>query len=151
VTVTIAPSTEACLALVDRINSGTAYALACVAKYSDVEIDASEEVDALRVDVLESDAVQLNETLATDDRTSHLITVWIRDRLPDANQFEIDQRNLLVRQIYERVNDFDSADGRVKVWEVDKSSRLLPDKALLRTAKMFVASVVLRVEVEAPA
>ncbi len=148
-TVTVAPSTEACLALVDRINSGTAYGLDRVAKYSRVEVNPLDEIERLEIDVVAVDETQLSETLATEDRTSHKIAIWIRDKLPDLQPETIDARCLLVRQIFQRVNNWDSDDRRVRVWDVDEETRVTPDKAILNTMQLFVAVVVLRVEVEA--
>lgn len=147
--VAVAPSTEACLALVDQINAGTAYALDCLATYARLEITPLAELNGLRVEVVSVDEVQLNRTFAIEDSTSHTIAIWIRDRLPSLEPEEIDARCLLVRQIWQRVNNFDSADRRVSVWETGEDTRLTPDKSLLRQSKLFVASIVLRVEVEA--
>lgn len=147
-TVTIAPSAEACLALVDRINSGTAYSLDRVAKYSRVEVSPLEEIRHLEIDVVAVDEEQLSETLDIEDRTSHKIAIWIRDKLPDLQPETIDELCLLVRQIFQRVNNFDSADGRVRVWEVDKGTRMTPDKDRLNTMHLFDAVVMLWVRVD---
>ncbi len=148
---TVAPSTEACAALVDRINGGTAYALDVLATYARLEVNPLEDIDQLRVDVLAVEETQLNETFAVEDRTSHKIAIWIRDKLPDLTADSIDERCLLVRQIFQRVNNWDSADGRVRVWDTDEETRLIPDKAILNQHQLFVAVIVLRVEVEASA
>lgn len=155
--VTIAPSTEACQALVDRINDGTDYALDFVAEYSRVEINPLEEISGRRVDVVHIDEKQLNETFDVEDRTSHTIIVWIREKLTDLSPEQLDPLCLVVRQIFQRLNTndtsnaggWDSADGRVRVWEIDEETRMVPDKSLLRQAGLFVAKIVLRVEVEA--
>lgn len=146
---TIAPATEACEALVAQINAGTAYTLERLAAYSRVEVDPLEEIDGLRIDVVAVEETQLNETLAIEDRSSHRIAIWIRSRLDDVQPETIDALALLVRQIYQRVNNFTSADRRVTVWETDEETRMNPDKALLDQMRLFVASIVLRVEVEA--
>lgn len=147
--VTVAPSTEACLELVDRINSGTAYALDRLATYSRVEVTPLEELDSQQIDVVAVEETQLSQTLAIEDRTSHKIVIWIRDKLPNLLPETIDARCLLARQIYQRVNNWDSADGRVRVWETDEETRLTPNKEALHQFNAFQAVIVLRVEVEA--
>lgn len=147
--VTVAPSTEACLALAERINSGTVYSLDRVAAYSRVEVTPLDQLDGLQIDVVAVDETQLSETLDVEDRTSHKIAIWIRDKLPDKLPETIDARCLLARQIYQRVNNWDSADGRVRVWETDEETQLTPNKDALNQFGAFVAVVVLRVEVEA--
>lgn len=147
--VTIAPATEACQALVDQINAGTAYVLEREAAYSRVEVDPLEEIDGLRIDVVAVEETQLNETLAVEDRSSHKIAVWIRAKLDDVQPETLDALALLVRQVYQRVNNFSSADRRVKVWETDEETRMNPDKVLLNQHRLFVVAIVLRVEVDA--
>jgi hypothetical protein len=149
--VTIAPSTEAMSALVQRINSGEAYELPCVATYSEEIIDGMEDIEGLRVDVVSESETQLSETCDIEDRTSHLIRIWVRRKMdtmtPDQSQ--TDRTKLLTRQIFQRVNQWDSADQRVKVWECEMGQKEVPDKTMLRTRRTFVASILLRVEVEA--
>lgn len=147
--VSIAPSTEACQALADRINSGTAYSLDRLTAYHREITTPLDELDGLEIDVMATDETQLIQTLDTEDRTSHKITIWVREKLRDKQQETIDARMLLVRQIFQRVNNWDSADRRVRVWEVDKATQMTPDKNLLRTMSVFAAKIVLRVEVEA--
>lgn len=147
--VTVAPSSEACTALVDRINAGTAYALDRVVAYSRVEVSSVEELDSLQIDVVAVDETQLSETLALEDRSSHKIAIWIRDKLPDKQPETIDARCLLARQIFQRVNNWDSDDGRVRVWQADEETQLSPNKDFLHQFNAFVAVIVLRVEVEA--
>lgn len=149
--VTIAPSTEACDALVDRINGGTAYTLDVLATYSRVEVNPLEDISGRRVDVIHVEETQLARTLAVEDLTSHKIAIWIREKLSDLDPATIDERCLLVRQIYQRVNNWDSSDLRVRVWETDEETRMVPDKAILNQMGLFVAVIVLRVEVEASA
>lgn len=147
--VTTAPADEACLALVDRINEGVgAYALNVLATYERVAVDRLEEISGLRVDVLHESERDLSESLDVEQRTSHEISVYIREKLPDLQPETIAARALIVRQIFQRVNEFNSADGRVKVWECNRDKRMDPDKGLLRRLRLFVARVVLRVEVE---
>lgn len=147
-TVTIAPSTEACQALVDRINTGT-YAIGAVdVSYGELLTDMLESMKYVRVDVLTIDEEQLNETLG-DDRTSHNLKLVIRAKLKSDSQQQIDDLKLFVRELYERVNDWDSADGRVRVWECDLDTKANPDKDSLNNAGVFKTSVDMRVEVEA--
>ena len=147
--VTIDPSIEACQALVAQINAGTAYVLAVAATYSEEIIDPLEEVDSLRVDVATDESETLNETLDVENRTSHLIRVWIRSKVDDVENVTINQLKRLVRQIFQRINNFNSTSGRVRVWECDQDLKQNPDKDLLRESGLFVSSILLRVEVEA--
>jgi hypothetical protein len=143
------PSSEASSAITDRVNTGTAYTLDVQATYTDQLVDPLEDVTDLRVDVVHESEEQLLETLDVEDRTSHVIRIWVRKKLSSEQNEEIELLKLLTRQIYQRINDFDSADGRVKVWECDMDPKQIPDKALLRQSWLFVASIVLRCEVEA--
>ena len=143
--VTIAPATEACQALVDHINAGTTYSLDRLATYSRVEVSPLDEVDGLQIDVVSVDEVQLNETLAIEDRTSHRIAIWIRSKLRDLLPETLDGMSLLVRQIFQRVNDFDSDDLRVRVWAVDEETNTTPNKEALHQMGVYAAVIVLRV------
>lgn len=156
---TIDPSIEACRALVTRINSGTAYSLAVNAEYSEQFIDPLEEINGLRVDVATDESETLIETLAVEDRTSHQIRVWIRSNVVgytseiashvnSARNAILDKLKLLVRQIFQRVSQFQSLDRRVLVWECDNDQKQSPTKDQLNRAGLFVASILLRVEVE---
>ena len=147
--VTVAPAVEAMLAIRDRINSGTAYVIELEAEYSELQVDELESIDGLRVDVTSEDETQLAETLALEDRTSHNLRIWIRSPLERRTNDELDPLKLVVRQIYQRVNNYDSADGRVRVWTCDLESKQNPDKAILNQHGLFVSSITLRVEVEA--
>lgn len=147
--VTIAPETEAMIAIRDRINAGNVYDISFRADYTDEAIDALEEIDGLRVDVTNEDSEQLNETLDVEDRTSHTIRVWVRKKLRSVKQDDIDRLRLFCRQVFQQVNNYDTSDGRVKVWECEFQPHQIPDKELLRQASLFVSSIALRVEVEA--
>lgn len=147
--VTIDPSVEACQALVAQINAGTAYTLAVAATYSEQLIDPLEEIDCLRVDVATDDSETLTETLDIEDRTSHMIRVWIRAKVDDQENVTIDPLKKLVRQIFQRVLNFDSSDRRVRAWECDNEVQQSPDKDTLQRLGLFVSSLLLRVEVEA--
>lgn len=147
--VTIAPSTEAMQAIVARINSATTYCLAVVAEYRETLVDPLEEITDLRCDVVSESEEQLVETLAIEDRTSHVLRIWLRKKLDNLTPDEIDPLKLLFRQIFQRVNNYDTTDGRVKVWECDIEPKEVPLKDFLQQAGLFVASIVLRVEVEA--
>lgn len=147
--VAIDPSIEACQALVNRINAGTQYRQSVAAQYSEQLIDPLEEIDELRIDVATEESGTLNETLAVEDRSSHSIRVWVRDKVSDQSNDNIDPLKRLVRQVYQQVNDFDSSNGRVKVWECDYDSKQNPDKEALNRLNLFVSSILLRVEVEA--
>ncbi len=145
---TIAPSVEATQAIIDRINTGTAYELEIVAQRQEVIVDHLEEVSELRVDVVHEEETQLEETLDDEDRTSHEIRIYVRSKVPDRTADQLDPLKLLTRQIFQRVNEYDSTDGRVKVWQCDIEPRQAADKELLRQHGLFVAAIMLRVEVE---
>lgn len=147
--VTKAPDVEAMSAIVDRINSGDLYEMDGPATYSEEVIDILEDIVDKKVDVVCESMTTLNETLDVEDRTSMAIRVIFRDKVPNVENATIDPLKLLVRRIFQRVNNFDSADGRVKVWECDLDPKEVPIKAILREHGLFVASILLRVEVEA--
>lgn len=147
--VTIAPSSEAMSAIVDQINDGESYDLDVVARYGALIIDPLEEVTGLRVDVVSETEEQLVETLDVEDRSTHQIRIWMRRKVSSVSSDEIDQLKLIFRQIYQRVNNFNSSDGRVKVWDVEIDPIEVPIKSILQQSWLFVASLVLRVEVEA--
>ncbi len=147
--VTIAPSTEAMQAIVARINSATTFCLAVVAEYRETLVDPLEEITDLRCDVVSESEEQLVETLATEDRTSHVLRIWLRKKLDNLTPDEIDPLKLLFRQIFQRVNNYDTTDRRVTVWDCDIEPKEVPLKDFLQQAGLFVASIVLRVEVEA--
>lgn len=150
--VTRSPSTEAMSAIVDMLNSvkGGAFAFEVEATYSEQIIDPMEEIKELRVDVVSESEEQLNETLDIEDRTNHIIMIWVRKKVRTLSNDEIDPLKLFVRQIFQIVNNYDSPDKRVRVWEAETDPKQCPDKSLLRQIRMFVASITLRVEVEAP-
>lgn len=147
--VTIAPATEAMTAIVNQINDGGAYELAVRATYSETIVDPLEEITSLRVDVVSETEEQLTETLAIEDRTSHLIRVWVRKKVAPGDQDQIDYLKLLHRQIHQGLNNFDSSDGRVKVWELENDAKQCPIKSILQELGVFAATLVMRVEVEA--
>lgn len=152
--VTTPPSVEAMTAIRDRINSGTAYVLAVNAVYTEQLIDELEHIRELRVDVVCEAEQQLNETLAIEDRTNHPLRIWVRAPMPRQTNEEMTPLKLLVAQLFQRVNDFVSADRRCVVWdcgiEPDGQPRQVPDKMILKQNNLFVASIPLRVEVEPP-
>ena len=144
-----APSTEAMQAIVSRINAGRAYQFDVAATYTEQLIDELEEFTELRVDVVSDSETQLNETLDVEDRTSHIIMIYVRKKVRTLDNDEIDRLKLLVRQIFQQVNDYDTTDQRVRVWEAETDPKQCPDKSILRQIRMFVASITLRIEVEA--
>lgn len=149
--VSIAPSVEAATAIVDRINAGTVYCLPVIADRTDNLVDVLENVDQLRVDVVAESEETLEETLDVENRTSHLLRVWIRQKLRRADNDELDALKLLVRQIFQQVNNFDSSDRRVRVWQCEIEQKQAPLKTHLQRHGLFVTSLLLRVEVEASA
>lgn len=149
--VTVAPAAEACQAIIDRINSVSApYALAATATYAEEYSDDAETLTSMAVDVVPLDEVQLSETLAVEDRTSHKIGVEVRKKLTAISQTDVNALKLIVRQIYQWINDYDTNDGRVKVWECDPDPKENPNKDLLANNLVFRSRLLLRVEVEVP-
>lgn len=149
-TITIDPSIEACQSLVERINSGS-YGIAFRdAEYLEEIIEPLEDVSShVSVTVVPVDEEQLNETLAVTDRTSHNIRIYIRTKLANIEPRAIDDLKLFTRQVFDRCNDYDTANNRVRVWECDRDVKQKPDKDALRDRGVFLASINLRVEVEA--
>lgn len=147
-TITIDPSIEACQALVAHINAGT-YGASVTAEYREEQIDPLEDVSStLLATVVPVDEEQLNETLG-DDRTSHNMRVYIRKKLMGIEPSDIDLLKLVTRKIWSQLNNYDTTDKRVRVWECDQDVKQKPDKDALREHGMFLASINLRVEVEA--
>jgi uncharacterized Ntn-hydrolase superfamily protein len=146
--VTIAPSVEASQAIVDAINDSSTYCLEVVAERMELAVDPLEEVTTLRVDVVHETEEQLEETLDVEDRTTHEIRIWVRKKVSTVTPDELDRLKLLVRQLFQRVNNFTSSSGRVKVWQCELEGKQVPDKGILNQAGLFVVPILLRVEVE---
>jgi hypothetical protein len=142
------PSTEAMQAIVDRINSGDSYELDGPVEYTERIIDELEDISDLRIDVVTESESQLEETLDVEDRTQIIIRVFIRSKVDSLENDTIDPLKLLVRKLWRRLNNFDSADGRVKVWDCDVSPKEVPIKSILQNHRLFVATLLLRIEVE---
>jgi hypothetical protein len=145
---TIAPSTEACNAIRDRINSGETYSLEVRAAVVDEVTDDLQDLRQLRVDVIQETEEQLIETIDLQDNTSHVIRVWIRKKLDTTTQDEIDALKLLKRQIALRLLNYATTDWRVRVWEVDNSQSPVIERDTLHQDRSFIASVVCRAEVK---
>ncbi len=146
--VTIAPSAEACQAIVARINagSGIAYTLPSAAYYTYEQSEQLIKVELLEVEVLCEQSGTLQETLDIEDRTSHDMVISVRQKVANANPSTIDPLKLIVRQIFQRVNEY--ATDRIRVWDCDLEDDG-PNESILRQAGVFSASFPLRVEVEA--
>jgi hypothetical protein len=136
-------------AVVDQINDGTAYTLDVCAVATELLIDPLEEITGLRVDVVCETSEQLTETLAVEDRETLMIRCWVRAKLDSLESDVIEPYKLLARQLFQRLNNFKSVDGRVKVWECEADPKQIPDKTYLNTMGLFVTSILMRVEVEA--
>lgn len=149
--VTTAPSVEACLALVNQINAGTAYTLAVNATSADQFADDQQDIDGLRVDVVHLDEMQVTESLDVEDRSTHSIGIEIRRKITTSEQRDIDDTKLIVRQIFQRVNDYDSSDNRVRVWDCGYVKGENPNKQVMAESMIFRSRILLRVEVEVPA
>jgi hypothetical protein len=143
-TLTISPADEACQAIVARVNSGGEYSLALDARYSRTEIDYLEELDRLRVDVVAVSETQPNDQLDANENSSHNIQVSIRSKTTSK---DVQDLALIVRQVFLRLDNFDSPDRRVSVWECDIEEKENPVKSLLNDANLFVSVVNMRVEV----
>lgn len=151
-TLTVAPEDEACQALVGRINAGTTYPLDVAATYSRVIADPLEEVQQLRVDVVAVTQTQPAETLDNSDNSSHDIKVWVRSQIPSdpTDQASALQTLALLRRlIFIQLNNWQTDDRRVQVWECDDTpDEEDPTKKQLMQAGLYSASIKLRVEVK---
>ncbi len=146
-TVSIAPADEACLALVDRINAGTAYILDVEAKYSRFLVDPLEEIDGLRVDLAHDVEQVQHDRLDGLDNSLHTIRVWIRAKLPDDEPESVQSFAYLRKQLVDRLDNWNSSDRRVQVWDTENEEIEQPMKDQLRQKGLFVACVVLHVQV----
>jgi hypothetical protein len=144
---TVSPSTEACEAIRDRINSGSGYVLDVQAEVVELLIEDLAELRSLRVDVVPELEEQLADIIDESDWTSHQIRVWIRQKLQTTEQNEIDRLKQIRRQIVLRLLNYATADRRVVVWEVDNQSDNRFDRTALQQDRAFVSSIILRVEV----
>lgn len=145
--VTTAPSVEAMTEIVSRINTGTAYTLPQAATRLDVLNEDLTDIPTLRVDVIQEEEEQLDDTLAVEDRSSHMIRVVMRKKVSLSDQSSIDALRLIARQIWQRLNNHRSSDQRVNVWEADFDPKEVPIRSMLRTNSIFMTSILLRVEV----
>lgn len=149
--VTIAPSDEACQALVAWINSGGAYTLPSACTYSYSTVDELGDVTELLVDVTHVSGKQLQESLSPEDPSEHTLIVWLRDKLPDASTTEVAARNLIFQQLYQRINAYRVSGNRVMVRACGYDDVENPDRDLIRTQLLFRAGVTVKVEVKPPA
>jgi hypothetical protein len=149
--VTIAPSDEACQAIVDRINAGTTYTLPVPATYGRVIFADMETITGFSCDVVHLSEQQLNETLDAEDSTQHTLMVWVRDKLPDQLPATIAARMLIFRQIFQQLNTYRNPSQRVTVWQCGDDDETNPDKELLEESNLFEAGLRLVVEVKPPA
>lgn len=147
-TATLSPADEACTALVNRLNSMTTFVLDVEAKYSRLEIDQLEQVEGLRVDVVANTEQGQSDRLDGLDETIHEIRVYIRKHLTTDQDVEIQELALLRTQIIAALDNWDSADRRVRVWDSENEALEQPMKEQLRTLGMFMAVIVLTVKVE---
>jgi hypothetical protein len=145
---TLSPSTEACEAIRDRINSGTDYTLEVRAEVRDEITEDLKDLRQLRVDVCQESEEQLFETIDLQDNTSHVIRVWIRKKLDTTTQDELEQLKLLKRQIELRLLNYATADWRVRVWEVSNAQAPVAERDMLHQDRSFVTGILLRVEVK---
>lgn len=141
------------IAIRNRVNAGTTYCIDVRAEYSEQIIDPLEDLasEGLRVDIVTEEEETLNETLAVEDRTSLAIRIWIRKKVDSFSNDEIDPLKLVARQIFQQVNNYDTTDLRVRVWECDLETTDKPTKEQLMRTGIFTQSVLLRVEVDASA
>lgn len=148
--VTISPSTEVMHAIRDRINSGEEYCLPIRAEIAEILIDPVEEITQLRCDIVDDGEEQLMETVALEDWTSHNVRIWIRAKVATLTNDEIEPLKLLTRQVFQRLNNYRSSNGRILVFDVDTDPKQTPDKAILAANRLFVAVITARVEVDLP-
>ena len=149
--VTIAPSDEACQALVAWINAGGAYTLPSPCTYSYLTVEELGDVTALTVDVTHVSGKQLNDSLSREDPSEQTLIVWVRDKLPSQAVAEIAARNLIFQQIYQRVNAYRVTSNRVMVRQCGYDDVENPDKDLIPTQLLYKAGITVKAEVRAPA
>jgi hypothetical protein len=145
---TIAPSLEAMQAITARVNAGTAYMLDVKAESRELNIDPLEEIDGLRVDVCHESEQQLFETLDAVDNTEHVLRIWIRKKVAAITSEELEPLRLLCRQILRQVDQYVTADWRVRVWQAGFETQEVADKAVLYSQRIFVSSISLSVQVK---
>ena len=145
---TLSPSTEACEAIRNRINSGTDYTLEVRAEVRDEITEDLKDLRQLRVDVCQESEEQLFETIDLQDNTSHQIRVWIRKKLDTTTQDELEQLKLLKRQIELRLLNYATDDWRVRIWDVSNTQAPLMERDMFHQDRSFVASILCRVEVK---
>ena len=145
-TITQSPSDEAAQRITNQVNAGTTYALDAPAQYTRQQIDPLEQIQSTRVDVVIDKETQ--ETLDDSDNVSVSLRVWIRSPLPQDNAQAIATLNFLKRQIFFQLNNWNSADRRVQVWECDLDDIEVPIKQQLLQCGLYVAAIVLRAEVQ---
>ena len=131
--------------------SDTAYVRPLDVNIAEQFSDDQQAMTSLMVDVVPLEGEQLNETLATEDRSSHIIGIEVRRKLESDSQDLVDAMKLIVQQIFQRVNNFNSTDFRVQVWECSPVQDENPNKKLLSEGLIFRSRLELRVEVEPPA
>jgi hypothetical protein len=145
---TVAPSLEALQAITARVNAGTAYMLDVKAESRELNIDPLEEIDGLRVDVCHESEQQLFETLDAVDNTEHVLRIWIRKKVAAITSEELEPLRLLCRQILRQVDQYVTADWRVRVWQAGFETQEVADKAVLYSQRIFVSSISLSVQVK---
>lgn len=144
----LAPSDEACIALVARINSGTDYVLDVDATYSREIVEPLEEIDGIRVDVVADTEVGQSDRLDGLDTSLQTIRVWVRAKMSDQLNETYQDLALLRKQIVDRLDNWDSSDRRVRVWDSENDELEQPLKAAARQMGLFVACVILQVQVQ---
>ncbi len=148
---TIDPGDEAATAIVAWINASIAYTLPSPAVYSVEVVDAQQTVDAFRVDVTVETDQQPQETLDVSEQTSHILRVWLRDKLENGSAAAVMSRKLLTRKLFNRVKDFISTDRRLIVWDCGKDKEESPGKQWVVKNGMYISFFELRVTVAPPA
>lgn len=147
--ITIAPSDEACQAIVDRINtgSGLTYTLPSAAAYFYQKDDDAGRLSQLKVDVIHLEERDANDTLDVVTRTTHTMEVWIRKKITGAvTTAAIAEMKLVARKIGLRLNNYGTS--RVRVWECGVEAEEGPDRSVLRQDGIVSLMIALRVVVE---
>lgn len=145
---TIDPSDECCQAIVDRINAGSGgtYTLPTPATYVSQIDEDGKDVNGLEVTVVHLTEKELDETLDVEQRTSHELRVWIRQRTSDKSNSAVAAVKLIGTRIKLWIKDFRTS--RVCVWECNTEPEEQPEKNVLRQHGVTSKSIYLRVEVE---
>lgn len=143
---TVSPSKEACEAIVAALNAATDFSTAFEATTAEFALQDLKDGENLSVEVIHEEEETLAEQLG-DDQTRHRIEVQITGRRNPGGTDDVEDLKLLATEIEAFLDQWDSADGRVQVWYVNREPLSAADKQALREMDLFRRNLVLTVEV----